>query len=175
MLRPALTAGLIAALAACSPPASQDTRDTPQPTPPPTEIACNTVTPDATRQVSVDAPVVAMASTDLRGGSITPGIYDLSRAVRAGEATGWDGTRAVAVEVTEDAAGIVTLNWAGATPANVTDRWTGTLSETPTVRLTYTCGRVGEVEADFAAADRELQLRVADGANGALDLTFNRR
>jgi len=175
MLRPALTVGLIAALAACSPPASQDAREAPQPTPPPTEIACNTVTPDATRQVSVDAPVVAAAATDLRGGAITPGIYDLARAVRSGEPTGWQGTRAVAVEVSEDAAGIVTLNWAGTTAANVIDRWSGALSEAPTVRLTYTCGRIGEVEADFAAAERELQLRVADGANGALELTFTRR
>ena len=110
-----------------------------------------------------------------RGGRITPGVYDLTSAQRVGAATGWPGARAVAVDVAENPNGGVTLNWAGTIPGGNVDRWTATLTETPTVRVAYTCGRIGEVDADFAAAATTLQLRMPDGADGHLVLDFQRR
>lgn len=174
MHRRSLTAALIVAICACSP-APQRPSEAPAPDAP-TEIACNTLTPDTARQVAITDPVAAAASADLRGGRINPGVYDLVSAQRDGAATGWTGTRAIVVEVSEDtSSSVVTLNWAGTTPRNVMDRWTATLSETPSPRLAYTCGRIGEIEAGFAANEASLQLRLADGANGALVLTFVRR
>ncbi|MBC7767432.1 MAG: hypothetical protein H7124_01455 [Phycisphaerales bacterium] len=175
MLNRTFTAALLAAAAVgCSPPAQQDAQRPPQP-PAPQEIACNMVTPDAARQVSiVDAPLAA-AAADLRGGRIAPGVYDLASAQRIGAATGWQGARAIALEVTEDAAtGAVTLNWAGTTANSLTDRWTATLSEAPQnrSRIAYTCGRIGEVDASFTASARALELRLADGASGELQLSF---
>src|SRR5690606_1843447 len=144
--------------------------------PGPTTIACNDVTPNASRQVSVGEEVVtAAAASDLRGGSITPGTYDLVTATRIGAATGWRGTRAVALEVSEDQNGGVTFNWAGAEAGNINDRWTASFTEAPQPRMTYSCGRVGEVAADFAAQNNTLQLRLQDGAQGQLALEFQRR
>lgn len=168
-----ISAAAITLLAACTPPTQQaDRPDTP---PGPTTVACNDVAPDAARQIGVGEEVVtAAAASDLRGGSITPGTYDLVNATRVGSARGWTGTRAVALAVTEGEGG-VTFNWAGATPSGETDRWTASLSETPQVRMTYSCGRVGEVAADFAAQNNTLHLRLQDGANGQLALEFQRR
>jgi hypothetical protein len=95
--------------------------------------------------------------------------------MRVGGATGWSGTRAVALQVTEDEAGVVTFNWAGATTDAVNDRWTATFTEAPQPRMTYTCGRAGEVPAEFAAQGDALQLRLQDGASGQLALDFRRR
>ncbi|MEZ5960417.1 MAG: hypothetical protein R3C30_08310 [Hyphomonadaceae bacterium] len=169
-----LTTALVAGLAACSPPTQQaDRPDTP---PGPTTIACNDVAPNASRQVTVsDEVVTAAAASDLRGGSITPGTYDLVSAMRVGSATGWNGTRAVALSVSEDQSGAVTFNWAGAEPGGETDRWTATFTETPQPRMSYTCGRVGEIAAQFAAQNNILQLRLQDGASGQLALEFQRR
>ena len=41
--------------------------------------------------------------------------------------------------------------------------------------MSYTCGRVGDVAADFAAQNNTLQLRLQDGASGQLALEFQRR
>ena len=169
-----ITAATIALLAACSPPAQQQA-DRPDTPPGPSVVACNDVAPDAARQVSVGEEVVAAAAaTDLRGGSITPGTYDLVSASRVGAATGWTGTRAVALAVSEDQGG-VTFNWAGAETGGETDRWTASFTEAPQARVTYSCGRVGEVAADFAAQNNTLQLRLQDGASGQLALEFQRR
>ncbi|MBL8544678.1 MAG: hypothetical protein JNJ63_12800 [Hyphomonadaceae bacterium] len=175
-MRTLLAAAAVAAmLAACSPPAQQKQDETP-PAPPPAEIACNSLAPDAARQIAVQEPLAAVASADLRGGAIPPGLYDLTSARRIGAATGWTGTRAVALEVAEASSGVVTLNWAGADPSNgYTDRWTATLTDTPQTRLSYSCGRIGEVAAQFAVSGTDLQLRLPDGANGSLDLHFARR
>lgn len=168
-----LTAAAVALLAACSPPASQERPQTP---PGPAVVACNDVAPNVAQQVAVSEEVVtAAAASDLRGGAIAPGTYDLTRAMRVGGATGWSGTRAVALQVTEDEAGVVTFNWAGATTETVNDRWTATFSETPQPRMTYTCGRAGDVPAEFAAQGAVLQLRLQDGASGQLALDFQRR
>lgn len=170
-----LTTAFVALLAACSPPAQQQAErpDTP---PGPTTIACNDVTPNAARQVRVnEEAATAAAVSDLRGGSIAPGTYDLVSAMRVGSATGWSGTRAVALAVSEDASGAVTFNWAGAEAGGETDRWTATLTEAPRPSITYTCGRFGEVAAEFAAQNANLQLRLQDGAGGQLALEFQRR
>lgn len=169
-----ITTAFAALLAACTPPSQQSERpDTP---PGPTTIACNDVTPNAARQVSVTEEVVtAAAASDLRGGSIAPGTYDLVSAMRVDGATGWTGTRAVALSVSEDQSGGVTFDWAGVEAGGETDRWTATFSETPQPRVAYTCGRVGEVAADFAAQSNTLQLRLQDGASGQLALEFQRR
>ena len=134
------------------------------------------MTPDAARQIAVGEEVAtAAAASDLRGGSIAPGTYDLTSASRIGAATGWTGTRAVALEVSEGQSGSVTFDWAGAETGGATDRWTATFTEAPQPRLAYTCGRVGQVAADFAAQNNALQLRLQDGAGGQLALQFQRR
>lgn len=169
-----LTTAFVALLTACSPPAQQS--DRPSTPPGPTTVACNDVTPDAAHQVAVGEEVVTTAAAaDLRGGTITPGTYDLITASRVGAATGWNGTRAVALDVSENQSGGVTFNWAGADPGGQTDRWTATFTETPQPRLAYTCGRIGEIGADFAAQSNALQLRLQDGAGGQLALQFQRR
>lgn len=167
-----LSAACAALLVACSPPAQR-----PEAAPEsPTVAACNSVAPDAARQVRVeDAAATAEAAADLRGGAIAPGVYDLVSARRIGAATGWDGTRAVALEVSESAAGGVTFNWAGAAPDGAVDSWTASFTDTPQPRLSYSCGRVGEVAAEFAAQADALTLRLQDGAGGQLALEFRRR
>ncbi|MBK8543380.1 MAG: hypothetical protein IPL62_07280 [Caulobacteraceae bacterium] len=122
-----LTTAFVALLAACSPPAQQS--DRPSTPPGPTTVACNDVTPDAAHQVAVGEEVItAAAAADLRGGTIAPGTYDLFTASRVGAATGWNGTRAVALDVSETQNGGVTFNWAGADPGGQTDRWTATFT-----------------------------------------------
>ena len=165
------SAAVAALLAACTPPAER-----PEKAPSPAVAACNSVAPDAARQVRVeDAVAAAAAASDLRGGAIAPGVYDLVSAQRIGAATGWSGTRAVALEVSEDANGAVTFNWSSVAPDSAVDSWTATFTEQPQPRLAYTCGRVGEVTADFAAEPGGLQLRLQDGAGGQLALAFQRR
>jgi hypothetical protein len=169
-----MTVACAAMLAACQPPQQ---RDAEVPTPDgPSVAACNAVEPNRSRQVGVEEEiVVAAAASDLRGGRITPGTYDLTAARRVGQATGWQGTRAIALEVAENPSGGTIFNWAGADPAGATDTWTASFTDTPQARLTYTCGRVGEVDAGFAADANTLQLRLPDGANGALLMDFARR
>lgn len=170
-----ISAALAAALAACSPPAQHDTT-TPTPTPRPTALTCNNVAPDASKQVRVEDEVaVAAAAADLRGGRIAPGTYDLTSARRIGAATGWTGTHAVALEVSESASGGVIFNWAGAAPSGPVDTWTATFTDTPQPRLAYSCGRMGEVDADFSANATQLELRLPDGADGRLNLVFAKR
>jgi hypothetical protein len=166
---------MFASLAGCTPPTQQ--QDRPEAPPGPQVQACNDVAPDMARQIGVeDAVAAAAAAADLRGGEITPGTYDLVRAARIGAATGWSGTRAVALEVSEDAAGAVTFNWAGAAPGGETDRWTAAFNDSGAHPIvSYTCGRMGEVAAEFSAAQTALQLRLPDGANGQLSLDFERR
>lgn len=172
-MRKVLLSVAVATLAACSPPAQQQQTETPTP---PTVAACNSVTPDSSRQVAVGEEVVAAAAAaGLRGGSIAPGTYDLASASRVGSPTGWSGTRAVALEVDEGASGQVTFNWAGAAPSGDVDTWTATFTDTPSPRMSFTCGRIGDVDVDFAAQGSTLQLRLPDGANGALLLDFVRR
>jgi hypothetical protein len=170
-----LSAALAALLVACSPPAQSDA-EAPSPDPEPQVQACNDVAPNLTRLVRVEeALAVSAAASDLRGGSISPGDYDLTRAVRVGQATGWQGEQAVALNVTEDANG-VTFNWASGAPGGAIDRWTAGFSdagEHPIV--TYSCGRVGTVAVEFTAQQNALTLRVRDGANGSLQLDFARR
>jgi hypothetical protein len=173
-MRKVLVSAAIAALVvACSPPAQQQQTETPTP---PTVVACNTVAPNASRQVAVGEEVVAtVAAADLRGGSIAPGTYDLASASRVGSPTGWTGTRAVALDVSEASSGAVTFNWAGAAPSGEVDTWTATFTETASPRIAFSCGRMGEVDADFATTGNNLQLRLPDGANGSLLLNFERR
>ncbi len=161
------------ALAACSPPSTQ-APDTPAQPPGPAVAACNTVAPDLTKLVSVQDEAAVTMLADLRGGRVAPGIYDLTTAVRIGEATGWSGQRAVSLEVTESDAGVV-LNWAGAAAGGERDTWTANFTDTPQVQLTYTCGRMGTVGAAFTAAPDALDLRITDGASGSLYLSFHRR
>jgi len=164
---------LATALVACSPPAVQ-TQERP-PATPPAGAACNALAPDPTRLVEVrDGEAAATAAAELRGGAIAPGTYDLIGAVRIGAATGWREPRAVALQVAESDEGVV-LNWAGSAPGGPIDTWTATLRETPSVRLSYSCGRIGDVEAAFSAQADRLELRIQDGASGALSLSFARR
>lgn len=169
-----VSAAVAAMLAACSPPA-QNQAEAPQPDRP-TVQACNAVEPNAARQVAIEeGQAVAAAASDLPGGPIAPGVYDLTRASRIGGATGWDGTRAVALDVAENPAGGVVFQWAGVAPDGAADTWNANFTDTPQARLTYTCGRIGEIDAGFAASGATLQLRLPDGANGALQLEFTRR
>jgi hypothetical protein len=171
-----LTAAALA-LAACAPPAQNDASSPPDGgDQPPGVVACNDVTPDMTRLVSVQEPLAAAAGdVGLRGGPIGAGTYDLIRATRIGEATGWPEPRAAALEVSESADGAVTFNWASVARENPVDRWTASFTDTPAPRMTYTCGRVGAVDAEFAVTDGELHLRLPDGGAGSLDLVLQRR
>lgn len=169
-----MSVAVVAMLAACSPPA-QDTAETPEPQPP-TIAACNSVAPNAARQVAVGAEVVtAAAAADLRGGSIAPGTYDLASATRVGSPTGWSGTRAVALDVSEATSGVVSFNWASVAPDSAADSWTANFTDTPQPHISFVCGRMGEADIDFAVEGGSLQLRMPDGASGALLLTFERR
>ena len=117
-----VSAALVALLVACSP-APQREAEAPS-DPAPQVQACNDVAPDLARMVrhrGANRPLRRRRS-DLRGGAITPGTYDLTRAVRIGQATGWQGERAVALEVTEDPGGGVMFNWAGAAAGGDVDR-----------------------------------------------------
>jgi hypothetical protein len=173
MRRVLLSAALAAFVLACSPPAPQQESEAPGPVP--EVVACNTIAPDHTRQVAVsDGEAVASAAADLRGGALTPGVYDLIRATRIGSPTGWQNTRAVALEISENSEGVVTLNWAGAPLQGQVDRWTAEFREQPR-RIAFTCGRIGEVAADFQSSGNALELRLPDGANGALLMNFERR
>lgn len=169
-----VSVAVAALLAACSPPASQDTTE--RPDEPPVVAACNDITPNAARQVSVgDEVVTAAAAADLRGGSIAPGTYDLTAATRVGAPTGWGGTRAVSLAVSEEVNGGVLFNWAGAPPSGERDTWSASFTEAPQPHITFTCGRIGGADIDFAVEGNALQLRMPDGATGALALTFERR
>ncbi len=170
-----LSAAFAALLVACSPPAQRDA-DAPSDAAPQVQ-ACNEIAPNLSRMVGIEgAAAVAAGASDLRGGAITPGLYDLTRAVRIGEATGWQGERAVALDVSEDASGAVTFNWAGAAAGGDVDRWTATFNDSGEHPIiTYTCGRMGDVAAEFTAQRDTLTLRVPDGANGSLHLDFQRR
>lgn len=167
-----ITAAL--ALAACQP--APTTAPEPEAEAPPAVTACNTLSPDLMKLVAVqDEAVAALPAASLAGGPITPGTYDLTRAIRIGGATGWNGERAAVLEVTESDAGVV-LNWSSAAAHGPRDTWTATLSDnSEATRLTYSCGRVGEVEAGVVASESSLDLRIADGANGALRMAFERR
>ncbi len=169
-----VSVAVAALLAACSPPASQDTIE--RPDQPPMVAACNDVAPDAARQVSVGEEVVTAAATaDLRGGSIAPGAYDLATATQIGSPTGWNGTRAVSLAVTEEVNGGVIFNWSGAPPSGERDTWSASFTEAPQPHITFTCGRIGGADIDYAVEGNGLVLRMPDGANGALALTFERR
>ena len=173
MRRLLLSVALAALLVACTPPTQREA-EAPD-APGPQVQACNTITPDNARMVRVEeAEAVASIASDLPGGPITPGIYDLTRAVRIGQATGWQDTRAVALEVSEAESGVV-FQWAGAPASGAVDRWTASFTDTPRPRMSFTCGRIGDVEPNFTASGNALQLRVPDGANGSLLLDFVRR
>ena len=175
MRRLFFSAAIAALLVACSPPAQKEA-EAPPDTAPQVQV-CNQLAPNLSRLVLVEEELaVAAAASDLRGGVLSPGVYDLTRAVRVGEATGWQGERAVALEVSEDASGVVTFNWAGAAPGGDVDTWSATFTDVAQQgQLTYTCGRIGQVLAGFAVSANTLQLRLPDGANGSLLLDFTRR
>ena len=173
MRRLLFSTALVALIAACTPPTQQEAEAPSDPAP--QVQACNTITPDNTRMIRVeDATAVASAASTLPGGPITPGVYDLTRAVRVDQPTGWQNGRAVALEVTETADGVV-FQWAGAPASGEVDRWTASYTDTPTSRISYTCGRMGDVPAEVTARASALQLRLTDGANGSLLLDFTRR
>lgn len=175
MRTPLLAAVAALALVACQPPASETPAPQPQ-TPQPEITACNDVAPDVTRMVAVSDPVAAAASGGLRGGPIEQGTYDLITATRIGNATGWTGERAASLNVTEDANGAVTFNWASVGPNGATpDRWTASFTDTPVTRITYTCGRTGSVAGEFGVDDSSLRLRLPDGGAGQLELALQRR
>jgi hypothetical protein len=174
-MRRSILLAAAAALVACSPPSN--TAEAPAETPPAIETACNTVTPDLSKQVQLQTEPVAAAALppDLPGGPITPGIYDLDTGYVSGGAPAWTEARAVALEVTESSAGVV-FNWAAAPDRPDTARWTATFHEGPPAQLSFTCGRTGNAEIAFGAPANQLQLRVPDpGGTGTQALIFVRR
>lgn len=161
------------ALAACSQP-PQMAEEAPRPDVEPI-APCSTLIPDLSKQVTIeDEAAAALPAASLRGGPINPGIYDLVRAVRIGGATGWNGQRAVVLQIAETDDGVV-LNWSAAAPHGPPDTWTATLGGEGEARLAYTCGRIGEVDAGFTTSAEALDLRIDDGADGALHMVFARR
>lgn len=168
-----LIAVSFAALAGCSPAA-----DRPDAPPPQQQAACNTVTPDSARQVTLTEEVAAAASaSDLRGGAIAPGVYDLVSGMKVGGAPGWQGARAVSLDARETEAGAVTFNWVSIGANGTAERWTATFNDTPAPALEYTCGRSGRADdVGFATTAGTLSLRLPDASGmGALLLEFRRR
>lgn len=175
MRRLLLAAACIATLASCSPPA-QETSQAPAAEVPPVTAACNALEPDLANAVTLEGEVaVAAAVADLRGGRITPGTYDLASGNRIGGAAGWQGARAMTLDVNESDAGAM-FDWASAAPGGEVERWTAGFTEAPSPRLTYTCGRSGGADVAFTAEPNGLRLRVTeDGETGSLYLVFVRR
>lgn len=166
-----------AALVACSPPSNTAQTEPPVETPPLVEAACNSVTPDLSKQVQLHTEPVAAAALppDLPGGPITPGIYDLDGGFVSAGAPAWTEARAVALEVTESSAGVV-FNWAAAPDRSEDARWTATFHEGPPAQLSFTCGRSGNAEIAFGAPNNQLRLRMPDpSGTGAQALIFVRR
>lgn len=162
------------ALAACSPPASKGPAQSPADDAP-SAVACNELAPNTARPVALEGEVaVAAAVSDLRGGRITPGTYDLVSGNRIGGAVGWSGVRAIALDVSESEAG-TTFNWAAAAPGEETERWTAGFLDAPGPHLTFTCGRSGGADLAFTAEANGLRLRMPEGDAGALYLVFVRR
>jgi hypothetical protein len=159
-------------LASCSPPANQaPARPSPR-----LNIACNDLAPNPAGAVALDGEIAAaIAVADLRGGRIAPGIYDLVSGARIGMAAGWEGARAVAIEVREDESGTM-FNWANAAPDGAVERWTAGFIDAPTPHLTYVCGRSGGADIAFTAEGAGLRLQLPeDGGAGSLYLVFLRR
>lgn len=172
-LMTALSFALAACTPAATPPAPRDDNGTQSTAP---VIACNALRPNTQRLIFVQAPpTLAESAADLRGGPIAPGVYDLVSATRIGAATGWSGARAVALEVSESEDGAVVLNWAGVSPGAATDTWTAALTQSVEPRLRFTCGRIGDVPAAFAASSGALDLELQDGATGRLAMHFEVR
>lgn len=165
----------IAVLTACSQPSS--TPQSPRPEGPIAATACNDVTPDFAQTVTLgDDVAIAAAVSDLRGGRVAPGVYDLVSGGRLGGATGWQGGRAVALDVSETEAGTI-FNWASAPfDGAAAERWTAGFIDAPQGHLTFTCGRSGGADVDYTAeaGGMRLQLPEASGA-GSLYLVFSRR
>jgi hypothetical protein len=166
-----------ALLAACSQP-SNTAQTEPPPETPPVVTACNTVTPDLSKQVQLQTEPVAAASLppDLPGGPITPGIYDLQSGFVAGGAPAWTEARAVALEVTESATAGVVFNWAAAPDRSDSAHWTAAFHEGPPAQLAFTCGRTGGSEIAFSVQQDQLRLRIPDpSGTGTQALLFVRR
>jgi hypothetical protein len=165
------------AMIACSPPQQRTEPAPPPPAQTPVEAAaCNTVTPDPARAVTLSDEAVAVASLppELPGGPIAPGVYDLTSGNRIGGAAGWQGARPTALEVTEGDAGVA-LNWAQSNGAE-TERWTATFHQGPPAQLAFLCGRSGQGEIAFQASASELRLRMPDASGtGQLFLVFAKR
>lgn len=137
-------------------------------------ISCNDVAPDAAQAVTLgDEVAVAAVVADLRGGRVTPGTYDLVRGARLGPA-GWQGARAVALDVREAEAGTI-FNWASIAPGGETERWTAGFIDAPSGHLTFTCGRSGGADIGFSAEASGLRLHISEAGGGALYLVFARR
>lgn len=170
-----LTAAAALALSACSPPASKGPA-APGAGDGPAQIACNELAPNTATPVALDGEVaVAAAVSDLRGGRITPGAYDLVSGNRIGGAAGWTGVRAIALDVSEGEAGTI-FNWASAIPGGQTERWTAGFIDAPNAHLTFTCGRSGGSDIAFTAEANGLRLRIPDESGaGELYLVFARR
>lgn len=167
-----------ATLVACSPPSSTDAPTSEAPsTETPAPLACNDVAPNTAQAVTLQGDVaVAAAVADLRGGRVTPGLYDLASGNRIGAATGWQGARAVSLQVIEEETGTI-FNYASAAPSGAeTERWTAGFIDSPTPHLTYTCGKSGGADVAFTAEANGLQIRIPEESGaGSLYLVFVRR
>lgn len=161
------SAAACAVLMACSPPSAPKADAPPAPTPAPAQTACNTVTPDITKAVSLRTEAVAAASLppELLGGPVQPGTYDAISGVLSGGATEPDGALVAALQVAETENG-VTFNWAQSVSGNQS-RWTATFVEGPPARLAFTCGREGETNTSYGVENNQLQLRIPEGSGAA--------
>ncbi len=157
------------ALGACSPPTSR-------PPEAPMVTVCNDVTPNPAQAITLgDEVAVDAAVADLRGGRVAPGTYDLVSGNRIGAAAGWQGARAVVLDVREAEAGTI-FNWASIAPGGETERWTAGFIDAPSGHLTFTCGRGGGADVGFSVEAEALRLQVPEQSGaGSLYLVFARR
>lgn len=166
------SAAACAALMACSPPSAPKGEAPPAPAP---EIsACNSVTPDISKPVSLRTEAVAAAALppELLGGPVQPGTYDVISGVLSGGAPEPTGAMFAALEVAETENG-VTFNWSQSV-AGEDARWTASFIEGPPARLVFSCGREGDANTAYGVENNQLQLRIPEGGGAATYVLMRR-
>lgn len=182
-MRQLLILSAFVVIASCEPAAppgaapNSDQAATSTTTPRSTNVACNDVAPDPAHAVLIASlpPAAGRAlASNLDGGPLTPGTYDLTSGVAQDGATRWTEARAVALSVTDGNPGAV-LNYAEASNGP-TFRWSADFNDTPSPTLTFTCGRSGQATINYQARRNELRLSIpAENGVGRFYMVFSKR
>jgi len=170
-------------VASCQPaappsaPATSDQSTTSTPTTTPVSAACNDLAPDPAHTVLLASlpPAAGRAlASNLNGGPLTPGTYDLTSGVVQDGATRWTEARAVALSVADGNSGAV-VNYAEAHNGEIS-RWSANFSDAPSATLTFTCGRSGQAAITYQASNNELRMSIpAENGVGRFYMVFAKR